>query len=220
MSAPIAAAPVAAAPIAAAPVAAAPVAAAPEAAPVAAAPVAAAPVAAAPVAAAPVAAAPVAASAPVGLPAGFGGLSAPPAIGSIAGGSSSFPDEHFDKPLLFNLRGIESRPSKFTNPDGSRNMVDVPTVDYIVLNPVTGTIEEHRNVTIWTGQITKALADSFKKGERFITAVAVKKPTDKGNPMLVLDPLDDDNSGYGAKEATEYLSTAASKNFGWWTTAA
>ena len=205
MSAPIATAPVAAAP---APVAAA--VAAPVAAPVAAAP---APVA-APVAAPAAAPAPVAAPAavPTGLPPTYGSVTAAPAIGTIANSSGGgIPDEHFNKPLLFRLLSVGSRMSKY-----EKAQVDAPTVDYLVLDPATGQITEIRNVTIMQKNIRTDLVTSFQRGERAITGVATTVPTSNDSPAKVLKALDDQNSGYGAEQATAYLRDAAINTFGWW----
>ncbi|MFA5709920.1 hypothetical protein [Mycolicibacterium sp.] len=215
MSAPIATAPVAAAP---APVAAA--VAAPVAAPVAAAPApVAAPVAAPAAAPAPVAApaaapAPVAAPAavPTGLPPTYGSVTAAPAIGTIANSSGGgIPDEHFNKPLLFRLLSVGSRMSKY-----EKAQVDAPTVDYLVLDPATGQITEIRNVTIMQKNIRTDLVTSFQRGERAITGVATTVPTSNDSPAKVLKALDDQNSGYGAEQATAYLRDAAINTFGWW----
>ena len=188
-----------------------PAAIAPVAAPVAAAPVAAAPVS-APVAAAPVAAPVVAAPVPAGLPPTYGGIGAAPQIGSIpSSGGGGIPDEHFGKPLLFRLLSVTSRYSKYEKTD-----VLAPTVDYLVLDPATGQISEVRNVSIMQKLIRNELVACFQRGEQAVTGVAIKVPTDNQEPAKVLRALDDQNSGYGAEQATIYLRDAAINTFGWW----
>ncbi|WP_225503167.1 hypothetical protein [Mycolicibacterium fortuitum] len=212
MTVPIAQAPVAAAP----PVAQAPVAAAPVAqAPVAAAPVAQAPVAAAPVAQAPVAAAP--APAPAAAPAAtYGGITAAPAIGSIpTGGGGGIGDEHFNKPILFRLLSVSPRYSKYEKAE-----VSTPTVDYIVLDPATGAFTEIKNAVMMQKHIRNELVACFQRGMTAVTAVAIKVPTQNDEPAKVLRAFDDQNTGYGAELATQYLREAAISQFNWWTATA
>ncbi|CPW92531.1 hypothetical protein [Mycobacteroides abscessus] len=221
MTAPIApsAAPVAgvpAAPAAPIPVAAPPVAAVPAAPPAAAIP------AAAPVAAAPVAATAVPTAAPVGLPAGYAGVSAvAPNIGVIPNsGGGGIPDEHFNKPILFRLLGIGPRNSKY-----EKDQVIAPTVDYIVLDPVTGQFTEAKNITIMQKNIRNELVTCFQRGEQAVTGVAIKVPTSNDNDAKVLRALDDQNSGYGAagysvEQVIGFLREAAISQFQWWTTTA
>ncbi|WP_232490777.1 hypothetical protein [Mycobacterium dioxanotrophicus] len=212
MTVPIAQAPVAAAPpVAQAPVAAAPVAAAP----VAAAPVAQAPVAAAPVAQAPVAAAP--APAPAAAPAAtYGGITAAPAIGSIpTGGGGGIGDEHFNKPILFRLLSVSPRYSKYEKAE-----VSTPTVDYIVLDPATGAFTEIKNAVMMQKHIRNELVACFQRGMTAVTAVAIKVPTQNDEPAKVLRAFDDQNTGYGAELATQYLREAAISQFNWWTATA
>lgn len=205
------------APAAAAPVApaAAPAVAAPAPAPAAPAP-APAPVAAAPVAAAPVATAPVAAAVPAGLPSVGAAYNAVPNIGSIPNsGGGGIPDEHFGKPILFRLLGVTMRMSKYEKIE-----VQAPTVDYLVLDPATGSISEIKNVTIMQKNIRTELVQCMHRGLEAVTAVATTVPTTNDSPAKVLRALDDENSGYGAEQATEYLVQAAKNNFAWWGSAA
>ncbi|MEN4465404.1 hypothetical protein ABFV47_14210 [Mycolicibacterium fortuitum] len=217
--APVAAAPIAQAPVAAAPVAAAPVAQAPVAqAPVAAAPIAQAPVAQAPVAQAPVAQAPVAAApAPAAAPAAtYGGITAAPAIGSIpTGGGGGISDEHFNKPILFRLLSVSPRYSKYEKAE-----VSTPTVDYIVLDPATGVFTEIKNAVMMQKHIRNELVACFQRGMTAVTAVAIKVPTQNDEPAKVLRAFDDQNTGYGAELATQYLREAAISQFNWWTATA
>lgn len=219
MTVPIAQAPVAAAPpVAQAPVATAPVAQAPVAqAPVAAAPVAQAPVAAAPVAQAPVAAAPAPAPAPAAAPAAtYGGITAAPAIGSIpTGGGGGIGDEHFNKPILFRLLSVSPRYSKYEKAE-----VSTPTVDYIVLDPATGAFTEIKNAVMMQKHIRNELVACFQRGMTAVTAVAIKVPTQNDEPAKVLRAFDDQNTGYGAELATQYLREAAISQFNWWTATA
>lgn len=199
-----------------APIAAAPVAAAP--APVAAAPVAAAPVAvpaAAPVAAPPVAAAP--AAAPVGLPVGYAGaLAGPPAVATIpSGGGAGIAEAHFDKPLLFHILSLSMRTLKYEKIEGL-----APLVDYIVLDPATGGVEEVKGVVVLPKHLRTELVACFERGDRFVTAVATEVPTSNDKPAKVLRALDDQNSGYGAEQARAILMDVAGKHFQWWPTAA
>ena len=215
MTVPIAQAPVAAAPpVAQAPVAQAPVAAAPVAQPpVAQAPVAQAPVAAAPVAQAPVAAAPAPAAAPAAT---YGGITAAPAIGSIpTGGGGGISDEHFNKPILFRLLSVSPRYSKYEKAE-----VSTPTVDYIVLDPATGAFTEIKNAVMMQKHIRNELVACFQRGMTAVTAVAIKVPTQNDEPAKVLRAFDDQNTGYGAELATQYLREAAISQFNWWTATA
>jgi hypothetical protein len=171
------------------------------------APIAAAP---APIAAAP-AQAPAYAPAPAAAPAppAVGGA---PRIGSIPTSSGGgIPDEHFDKPLLFRLLSVGPRMSKY-----EKAQVQAPTVDYLVLDPATGQMSEVRNVTIMQKNIRNDLVTCFQRGEQAVTGVATKVPTNNDEPAKVLRPLDDQNSGYGAEQATAYLRDAAINTFGWW----
>lgn len=207
--APIAAAPVAAAP---APVAAAPVAAAPAPAP-------AAPVAlptAAPVAAPPVAAAP-AAAAPVGLPVGYAGaLSGPPQVASVPSGSGGgFAEAHYNKPLLIHILTVSSRKLKYENREDL-----APTVDYIVLNPATGGVEEVKGTVVLPKYLRTELVACYERGDRFVTGLVTEVPGANDKPAKVLRALDDQNSGYGAEQARAILMDVAGKHFQWWPTAA
>ncbi|TLH49014.1 hypothetical protein C1S80_29350 [Mycolicibacterium aubagnense] len=156
------------------------------------------------------------AQAPVALPPTFGGFGAAPQIGSIPTASGGgIPDEHFGKPLLFRLLSVSSRNSKYEKVE-----VQAPTVDYLVLDPATGQISEVRNVTIMQKHIRNELVGCFQRGEQAVTGVAIKIPTDNQEPAKVLRALDDQNSGYGAEQATIYLRNAAIETFGWWKAAA
>ncbi len=139
--------------------------------------------------------------------------SAAPAIGTIPTGSGGgIPDEHFNKPILFRLLSLASRASKYEKVD-----VLAPTVDYIVLDPATGTFEQVQNVTIMQKNIRNELVTCFQRGESAVTGVAIQVPGSNDNAAKVLRALDDTNSGYGAQQATAYLRDAAITQFGWWT---
>jgi hypothetical protein len=139
-------------------------------------------------------------------------VSGAPQIGSIPTSSGGgIPAEHFDKPLLFRLLSVGPRMSKY-----EKVQVQAPTVDYIVLDPATGQMTEVRNVTIMQKNIRNDLVTCFQRGEQAVTGVAIKVPTNNDEPAKVLRPLDDQNSGYGAEQATAYLRDAAINTFGWW----
>lgn len=162
------------------------------------------------------AAVPSAPPVPAGIPASFAGVSAPPVIGSIpnsAGGG--IPDEHFDKPILFRLLSVTPRHSKY-----EKTEVFAPTVDYIVLDPATGTFTEVKSITIMQKNIRNELVACQQRGMTAVTGVAVRVPTENQEPAKVLRALDDQNSGYGAELATHYLSEAAKTQFHWWGDAA
>ncbi len=176
-----------------------------------------APAAVAPIAAAPVAAVPTAPpTAPVGLPAGYGGIGAPPAIGSIPSGTGGgIPEEHFNKPILFRLLSVGPRSSKYEKVE-----VLAPTVDYIVVDPATAQFTEVKNATIMQKNIRNELVTCFQRGEQAVTAVATLVPTSNDNDAKVLRALDDSNSGWGPEVTVGYLRDAAIHQFGWWKAAA
>lgn len=161
-------------------------------------------------AAAPVAAAPAPAPAPAPAAAPVG---AAPQIGSVAtgGNGGGFPDEHFNKPLLIRLLMVGPRFSKY-----EKEEVQAPTVDYLVLDPANGQITETRNITVMQKNIRRDLVACFQRGEQAVTGIATLWQGNGENPAKVLRALDDENSGYGAEQATAYLRDAAINTFGWW----
>lgn len=160
-----------------------------------------------PIAAAPVAAAPAPTAVPVGLPPAFG---QPPKIGNIAGPSSGIPEEDFGKPAIIRVLSVSRQTLKY-----EEGQADVPTVDYIVLDPATGESVERRGVVIRQKNIRNKIIDQHVRGYQVMTGVFLQVPSNYSQPAKVLNPLDDTNSGYGVEKATEYLKAAA-VSFGWW----
>ena len=119
---------------------------------------------------------------------------------------------HFEKPMLLRIHGV------------SRHLllplhipVMRPTVDYIVLDPVTGTFTEVQNQTITERYIGAELVACYQRGLQVVTGVMKTVPGSSGAAVKVLRALDD-NSNYGAKVATRHLAAAATQ-LGWWTAA-
>ncbi|ART73759.1 hypothetical protein BTO20_19675 [Mycobacterium dioxanotrophicus] len=143
-------------------------------------------------------------------------MTAAPAIGSIpTGGGGGIGDEHFNKPILFRLLSVSPRYSKYEKAE-----VSTPTVDYIVLDPATGAFTEIKNAVMMQKHIRNELVACFQRGMTAVTAVAIKVPTQNDEPAKVLRAFDDQNTGYGAELATQYLREAAISQFNWWTATA
>ncbi|KMV15997.1 hypothetical protein ACT17_22935 [Mycolicibacterium conceptionense] len=147
------------------------------------------------------------------MPGGLGGVGAAPAIGTLSGGAGGgVKDEHFNKPLLFRLLSVSNRNSKY-----EKTEVLAPTVDYIVLDPATGTFEEVKNVTIMQKNIRNDLVAEYQRGVQAVAAVATLYQGSGDNPAKVLRQLDDTNAGgYLAADALAYLRQAAIDQFHWW----